>query len=183
MTKGIHSPWPTDPSAATGTSSYPSLYAYESSSNNPSIGQESGFGFSIQSVGTDTSPDTSNQDGSGSRQQSNHPTPSTLSNQTSAHTSYTSPPNQSGSSNPANSAQGQPSPGYIYSNTAFNINLPSQLGQGVSPQQSNLNFGSTGMTPGPTGMTPIPDALWPADGIPDGNEWMFSWPGSTPQPQ
>ncbi|EXJ58924.1 hypothetical protein A1O7_06354 [Cladophialophora yegresii CBS 114405] len=182
-TKGIHSPWPTDPNAATGASSYPSLYAFENSSNNAQIGQENGFGFSIQSVGTDTSPDTSNQDGSGSRQHSNHPTPSTSSNQNSSHTSYTSPPNQSGSSNPANSAQGQSSPGFIYSNTAFNMNPPGQLPLGVSPQQSNLNFGSTGVTPGPTGMTPIPDALWPADGLPDGNEWMFSWPGSTPQPQ
>jgi hypothetical protein len=175
----MHSPWPQDGNRSL-SSSYPSLYASEGSSSNLQMGQDNGFGYPIQSVGTDTSPDASNQDGSGSRSQSNHPTPSTLSNQNS--TSYTSPPNQSGNSNPGSTGPGQ-SPGYVFGNSAFNMSMPSQLNSGVSPQQSNLNFGTTGMTPGPTGMTPVPDPLWPADGLTDGNEWMFSWSGQTPQPQ
>ena len=172
-----------DSAGSTLSNSYPNLYATDSSSNGLQMGQDNGFGFPIHSVGTDTSPDNSNQDGSGSKPTSNHPTPSTISNQNSSHTSYTSPPNQTGSSNTGSTGQGQSSPGYVFGNGAFSMNAPLGMSQGVSPQQSNLNFGSTGLTPGPTGMTPIPDALWPAEGLADGNEWMYSWPGSTPQPQ
>ena len=190
--KGIHTLWPEDsnaPALATHDS-YPSLYASEGSGSSAQMhttttstgdGFETALGFGVQSAGTDTSPDNSNQDGTGSRPPSNHPTPSTASYQTSSRTSYTSPPNQSGNGHAANGGQDQASPGYLYSNGAFNMNMSSHVGQ--SPQQHNLNFGSTGMTPGRTGMTPIPDPLWPAEGITDGNEWMFTWPGSTPQPQ
>jgi hypothetical protein len=165
-------------------SSYPSLYASDGSGSGLQMGgQDNVFTFSVQSIGTDTSPDASNPDGTSSKPTSNHPTPSTLSNHNSSHTSYTSPPNQSGSSNAASAGQGHPSPGYGFGTGGFSMSLPTQMPQGVSPQQSNLNFGSTGMTPGTTGMTPIPDALWPAEALADGNEWMFSWPGSTPQPQ
>ena len=179
---GVQSPWPLDSAAQSQSGGYPSLYAAEGISSGMQTGQDTGFGFVVQSAGTETSPDTSNQGGSGSKPASNQPTPSTLSNQNSSHTSYTSPPNQSGSSYTTSTGQGHPSPGFAFSTGAFNMNMATQMGQGVSPQQPNLNFGSTGMTPGGTGMTPIPDALWPAEGLPDGNEWMFSWPGSTPQP-
>ena len=182
--KGVHTPWPMDAAAQIPSNTYPSLYTAKSSSSGIHMGQENGFGFSVQSLGTETSPDTSNPDGSGSKPASNHPTPSTVSNQNSSHTSYTSPPNQSGSSNAASTGQGQPSPGYIFGNGGYRVNVPTHMGQDVSPQMSNLNYGSAGLTPGPTGMTPVPDALWPGESMPDGNEWLFSWQaGSTPQPQ
>jgi hypothetical protein len=153
------------------------------SAPNPISNYETGFPYSVHSVATDNSPSNSNQEGSGSRPQSNHPTPSTLSNQASSHTSYTSPPNPSTGGNNNSSAQSQHSPSYLFSGASFNMNMSNLGGQGTSPQQQNLNFGSTGLTPGPTGMTPMADGMWPPEGIPEGNEWMFSWPGSTPQPQ
>lgn len=196
--RGIHPIWQqdTNPNTSTTSSAYPSLYASEGTSINGQMGQgptasssdgfDNGYGFPIQSVGTETSPENSNNDGSNSRPQSNHPTPSTLSNQNSSHTSYTSPHTQStgSSSNNANSAQAQQSPGLVFSgHHSWNMSAQIQLGHEASPSAQPVNFGSTGMTPGATGMTPMPDSMWPADGLPDGNEWMFAWPGSTPQPQ
>ncbi|KIX95392.1 uncharacterized protein Z520_08909 [Fonsecaea multimorphosa CBS 102226] len=192
--KDVQPPWPTDANGSAATSNYPSLYASEALGTSAQMAQtmpstsdglDNGYGFPIQSVGTDTSPDTSHHDGTGSRPHSNHPTPSTLSNQNSSHTSYTSPPNQSSSGNTASSGQGQPSPGYVFpggAQSSWNMNISTQTGQDTSPQQTGMNFGSTGMTPGPTGLTPIPDSLWPTEGMADGNEWMFTWAGSTPQP-
>jgi hypothetical protein len=179
----MNSLWPPESNIQATSSNYPSLYA-TGSSGSAQMGADNDFAFPVQSVGTDTSPENSNQDGSGSRSHSNQPTPSTVSNQNSTHTSYTSPPNQSSSSTTASTGQSRPSPGYIFANGSFDMNMPSHTVNGpTSQQQPTMNLGSTGMTPGPTGMTPIPDALWPAEGLTDGNEWMYSWPGSTPQPQ
>lgn len=191
--KRVQQPWPSNPdSNESAISNYPSLYTSDGSSSSAQVGQiimsasdgfDHGYGFPIQSVGTDTSPGNSNQEGSSSRPHSNHPTPSTLSNQQSSHTSYTPPQNQSSGSGTTNSgAQSQASPNFTFSSSnAWSINMQNQLGQGVSDQPQNSNFASTGMTPGPTGMTPVPDTLWPAEGLAD-NEWMFGWPGATPQP-
>jgi hypothetical protein len=141
-------------------------------------------GLSVRSVRTDTSPGNSNPDGSGSRPQSNQPTPSSSSNQNSSHTSYTSPPNQTGGGNHTTTTQAEQSPGFMFTtHQSWNMIASNQIGPGAADQAQNLNFGGTGMTPGRTGMTPMADATWPTEGMSDGGEWMFNWPGSTPQPQ
>jgi hypothetical protein len=157
------------------------------------------YGYSMHSLRTEPSPQNSNQDGSGSRSQSNHPTPSTGSNHTSSHTSYTSPPtNQTGASNNTSSTHSQQSPGFPFTTQdGWNLAGSNPMGAGSSTSQGqNISIASMGMTPGPTGMTPNPtgltpnptgmtpnlDSFWPPEGMCDGNDWMFGWPGSTPQP-
>lgn len=197
-----HSQWPSGNHLSSMNNTYPSLYSTDSSNNisqngnasgNPSNdGFENMYGFSIHSLGTEPSPQNSNQEGSGSRSLSNHPTPSTSSNQNS-NPSYTSPPtNQTGSSNNVSSSQSQQSPGGFPFSTqdGWNTIGSNQVGPGPSTSQAqNINIASMGMTPGPTGMTPNPtgmtpnlDSFWPPEGMSDGNEWMFGWPGSPPQP-
>ncbi|KAI1616203.1 fungal-specific transcription factor domain-containing protein [Exophiala viscosa] len=183
---GIYAPEPGNDGAQPGQFAGTSLSdAYENmySANFPAV----------QSLGTDNSPGNSNQEGLGSRSQSNHPTPSTLSNHTS-HTSYTSPPNQSGGNNSASGSQSQQSPsGFPFpSKESWRI-ATNQPGPAMSKPTPNLDFTSPGATSGPAGvtmnstgmtpgMTPGMDSFWPAEGMGDGSEWIFGWPGSTPQP-
>ncbi|KIW52422.1 hypothetical protein PV05_08058 [Exophiala xenobiotica] len=207
----VHPQWRNDahPNLSDMNNSYPSLYGTDGSGIGPQVSQAGGsssndgfeniYGFSMHSVGTEPSPQNSNQDGSGSRSQSNHPTPSTASNHNSSHTSYTSPPmNQTGASNTTGSTHSQQSPGFPFSTQdSWNLAGSNQMGAGSSTNQAqNINIPSMGMTPGPTGMTPNPtgmtpnptgmtpnlDSFWPPEGMSDGNDWMFGWPGSTPQP-
>lgn len=179
--------------------SFPSLYTPDTSNTGGQPGQFTGtsmndayenmYGLAVQSLGTDTSPDNSNQEGSGSRPQSNHPTPSTLSNHTSSHTSYTSPPNQTGANNSAGGSQPQQSPSFPFPSNESWMIATNQTDLGSNKQSESLNFvgttitsGSAGVTLNPTGMTPGLDSFWPTDGMGDGNEWIFGWPTSTPQP-
>ncbi|KAJ9639297.1 hypothetical protein H2204_003908 [Knufia peltigerae] len=195
-----HTQWPSGlPSM---NNSYPSLYGTDGSNNISQIGNTGGnlsnegfenmYGFTMHSQGTEPSPQNSNQEGSGSRSHSNQPTPSTSSNQNS-NNSYTSPPtNQTGSSNNASSSQSQQSPGGFPFSTqdGWNMMGSNQVGSGPSTSQAqNINIaimgatpGPTGMTPNPTGMTPNLDSFWPPEGMGDGNEWIFGWPGSPPRP-
>ncbi|EXJ82083.1 hypothetical protein A1O1_08152 [Capronia coronata CBS 617.96] len=182
--------WPGDksinPSPFNGT--YPSLYASSESGKSNRNGQAGlvpmgdGFDviydFPVQSVGTDTSPENSHQDSSGSRPHSNQPTPSSSSQHNSSRTSHTSPPNQSFGVSGANDAQQQQSPGFglATTDTWGAMNAPNQSNEGVMGEVQDLDFG-------PTGMTPVPDSMWPTGGVGEANDWMYNWPGSTPQPQ
>merc|ERR1712000_334120 len=186
----VHPQWRNDahPNLSDMNNSYPSLYGTDGSGIGPQVSQAGGsssndgfeniYGFSMRSVGTEPSPQNSNQDGSGSRSQSNHPTPSTASNHNSSHTSYTSPPmNQTGASNTTGSTHSQQSPGFPFSTQdSWNLAGSNQMGAGSSTNQAqNINIPSMGMTPNL-------DSFWPPEGMSDGNDWMFGWPGSTPQP-
>lgn len=207
------------------SSDYPSLYgatdAPTFNSNAPTMteGIENPFNFSSgPSMGSHTSPGgNSYHDSTGSRPQSNHPTPSTSSiHNSSSHNSYTSPQNQSisggsmnstsSNNNPSTQARQDPPLGYIYPGSAswqasvsmtsggvagYTGGVRQQQHQHQQEQQMpdnnimppNMHMNSTGMTPNATtGMTPISD-LWPAEGMTDNNDWMFGWPGQTPQPQ
>lgn len=198
--------------ARQSSSDYPSLYATtDTSTSNSSApimteGIENPFHFSTASQ---SSPGgNSLHESSGSRPQSNHPTPSTSSiHNSSSHTSYTSPLNQStsgGSVNSSNSNSNAPQArqvqnpplGYIYPGSgSWQASVTMATGGGISGggqqqqqmsdnnlMQPILHMNSTGMTPGATtGMTPMSD-LWPTDGMTDNNDWMFGWPGQTPQP-
>lgn len=194
-------------------SDYPSLYGnpegatFNSNASTLAEGIENPFHFSTAAgVGNLNSPgENSYHDSTGSRPQSNHPTPSTSSlHNSSSHTSYTSPPNQSISGSSANSsnvnsnasaqARQDPPLGYIYPGSASwqaSLSMASNGNAGRQQQQMPadnimqpiMHMNSTGMTPGATtGMTPMGD-LWPQDGLADNTDWMFGWPGQTPQPQ
>jgi hypothetical protein len=197
-----HVAFPTDTqvNVPPGNTGFPSLYSSDTSNIGAQAGQLAGtslndayenmYGMAVQSLGTDTSPGNSNQEGSGSRPQSNHPTPSTLSNQTSSHTSYTSPPNQTGANNSASGSQPQQSPSFPFPSNESWMIATNQTDLGSNKQPENLTFASTsvtsvsaGVTLNPTGMTPGLDSFWPSDGMGDGSEWIFGWPTSTPQPQ
>ena len=198
---------------------YPSLYATtDPSPSNPGApivpdGFENPFFPAVRSVGSQNSPGgNSYHESTGSRPQSNHPTPSTSSlHNSSSHTSYTSPQNQSisggsvNSGNPNNNTsqtrQSQDPPlGYIYPGSAsWQASLSMAAGGNNSNggrQQQQLQQSlpdhnlmqpimhmNPGMSPGPTtGMTPASE-MWAADNMTDNNDWMFGWPGQTPQPQ
>lgn len=189
--------WPTElnANASASNSSYPSLYASGVSNSSGLTGptgpmsMHDGFDnvyeLPLHSIGSDTSPDNSHREGSGSRSQSNHPTPSTLSHHTSSGTSYTSPPNYATGTHISNGAPQQQSSGFVVpgDSTWKAMNPSNPLDEMSSGQAQNLAFGVTGMTPGMTGMTPIPDSMWPPAGTGEGSDWIYGWPESTPQPQ
>lgn len=201
---------PQSGNARQSSSDYPSLYSTTDTSNSNSSapiitqGIENTFHFSTASQ---SSPGgNSYNESSGSRPQSNHPTPSTSSiHNSSSHTSYTSPQNQStsggsvngSSSNAPQARQTQNQPlGYIFPGSgSWQASVAMATGGGISGggqqqhqmpnnnlMQPIMHMNGTGMSPGATtGMTPMSD-LWPADSMTDSNDWMFGWPGQTPQP-
>ena len=137
----------------------------------------------------DTSPGLSHNGEVTSRPQSNHPTPSTTSNQPSSHTSYTSPHNPSTTGSNSIAGGSDQSPNYLFgpnSNVGtWNIGTEGQINVSstVPDLHADMNFGPTGMTPDAAGTMPLPDSTWQDVSINDNNDWMFGWTGTTPQPQ
>ena len=212
-TQEVEPPWPSSaspPNAVPNAATYPPLYSTDTPSSGlgadqtRSVLNDIGFDYGfpqVQSIGTQSSPGNNSHHGSSndtsSRPQSNHPTPSTSSNHTSSYTSNTSPQNPLNNSSSYNDSgqslnQAQPfqqpqvSREFVFrGQSQWTVNAQPGIidNPDLSELKATINLASTGMTPGHTGMTPLPDGMWPADPMSENGDWLFAWPGQTPQPQ